>query len=114
MTDRLWLEINKLKSSVEARAALESAAIDSGVVELTSQRTCLSCLANCPTNMLPCGPHQHAICEDCIRQSGQQDDQQSLITIRNCPLGCRFTILHPWTIKVKPKQAGARILVLDG
>ncbi|KAI1375162.1 hypothetical protein F4677DRAFT_446666 [Hypoxylon crocopeplum] len=112
--DRLWEQIRRLRDPSEARLALEKIGQDIGISDLTSQRTCLSCLANCPTNMLPCKPNQHAICEKCILQNGQRGVQHSVITLTKCPLGCRFTTLQPWTIRIKPERAGPRILVLDG
>ncbi|KAI5921413.1 hypothetical protein F4810DRAFT_712454 [Camillea tinctor] len=112
--DHLWEAIIKLGQAQEARIELEKTSQSNGIAKLTSQRTCLSCLANCPTNVLPCMPHQHAICEPCIRRNGQGEPHHSTITITKCPLGCHFTTLHPWTVRVKPERAGPRILVLDG
>ncbi|KAJ3563826.1 hypothetical protein NPX13_g8067 [Xylaria arbuscula] len=84
--ERLWLEVTKLRSREDATDKLAPAAVSCSVASITGQRTCLACLSNTPTNMLPCLPKQHC---------------------------CSLT-KTPWTIRVKPPTAGARILSLDG
>lgn len=112
-TESLWEEISTLRSRGHAMDKLASTALVSGVTQITGQRTCLACLSNTPTNMLPCRPRQHGICQDCIRRYSNSRRHHSVIEISECPLGCRLE-KKPWTIRVKPKTAGARILVLDG
>ncbi|KAK3941958.1 hypothetical protein QBC46DRAFT_352819 [Diplogelasinospora grovesii] len=112
-TDRLWREISQLQSQEEANEKLASAAMACGVSQITGQRTCLVCLSNTPTNALPCRPGQHCICQDCLRRYSASSPQPSVVKIHGCPLGCTLTS-SPWTIRVKPKTAGARILALDG
>ncbi|KAK4218924.1 hypothetical protein QBC37DRAFT_164801 [Rhypophila decipiens] len=112
-TESLWGEISTLRSRGHAMDKLASTALISGVTQITGQRTCLACLSNTPTNMLPCRPKQHGICNDCIRRYSGSRRHHSVIEISECPLGCQLE-KKPWTIRVKPKTAGARILVLDG
>ncbi|KAK0722843.1 hypothetical protein B0T26DRAFT_704224 [Lasiosphaeria miniovina] len=111
--EQLWSEMSRLKNQEDIHGRLASAARDCGVSKISGQRTCLSCLSKCPTNMLPCYPLQHGICENCIERSSQLEPGDSIAHIRACPLGCRFTV-SPWTIRIKPRFAGARILSLDG
>ncbi|KAI0808727.1 hypothetical protein GGR55DRAFT_689696 [Xylaria sp. FL0064] len=112
-SERLWAEVTKLRSQRDAMDQLAPAAVSCSVASITGQRTCLSCLSNTPTNMLPCLPKQHCVCEDCIRGYSRQHGGSSTISITSCPLGCSLT-KTPWTIRVKPPTAGARILALDG
>lgn len=113
ITDQLWEEVASLKSLEHAMDKLAYAATAAGVTGITGQRTCLACLSNTPTNMLPCIPNQHGICESCIRRYNPNDPADSIIQISSCPLGCSLT-RTPWRIRVKPFTAGARILALDG
>lgn len=112
-SERLWAEVTKLRTRRDAMEQLAPAAVSCSVASITGQRTCLACLSNTPTNMLPCLPNQHCICEDCIRRSSRQHDGGATIGITSCPLGCSLT-KTPWTVRVKPPTAGARILSLDG
>ncbi|KAK3336354.1 hypothetical protein B0T19DRAFT_36498 [Cercophora scortea] len=111
--NKLWDEISHIQTLEDAMDKLASTAIASGVSQITGQRTCLACLSNTPTNMLPCRPRQHGICQECIRRYTGSTRHLSFIAIDSCPLGCQLE-RKPWTIRVKPKTAGARILVLDG
>lgn len=110
---RLWKQINKIHSQEHAMNMLAETASRNGINQLTGQRTCLTCLSHTPTNMLPCEQSQHGICEDCIRRYSSSKKHQSTISLDQCPLGCRFH-KAPWTIRLKPKTAGPRILTLDG
>ncbi|KAI1427994.1 hypothetical protein F5Y12DRAFT_791152 [Xylaria sp. FL1777] len=112
-SERLWKEVTRLRSRRDAIDQLGSAAVSCSVASITGQRTCLACLSNTPTSMLPCLPKQHCICEDCIRRYSRENNGDSIIRITSCPLGCSLT-KTPWTIRVKPPTAGARILSLDG
>ena len=111
-TDQLWREANKLRSSGQATARFCTLAKTTGIMKVYCQRTCLVCLSNHPTNKLPCQGTQHAICEGCIRRYAGQDNNSAFIRLISCPLGCKLT--RPWTIRIKPKTAGPRILALDG
>lgn len=84
-----------------------------GLRALPSQMTCLACLDNCPTNVLPCQQNQHSFCESCMRQFSVSSRSESIIALHHCPLGCSLTSV-PWIIRVKPARAQPRILVLDG
>ncbi|KAI0902824.1 hypothetical protein F4823DRAFT_629883 [Ustulina deusta] len=112
-SERLWAEVTRLRTRRDAMDQLAPAAVSCSVASITGQRTCLACLSNTPTNMLPCLPKQHCVCEDCIRRYSRQYGGSSTISITSCPLGCSLT-KTPWTIRVKPPTAGARILSLDG
>ncbi|KAI0973070.1 hypothetical protein F4678DRAFT_37931 [Xylaria arbuscula] len=112
-SEQLWGEVTKLRTRQEAINQLAPAAVSCSVASITSQRTCLACLSNTPTNMLPCLPKQHCICEDCIRRYSRENTGNVIIRITSCPLGCSLA-KTPWTIRVKPPTAGARILSLDG
>lgn len=114
--DALWKEIGRICSLHESDRllALADSAKRLGLRRFTTQLTCLACLASCPTNMLPCRPKQHAICEDCGRIfSISSRSKESVVTLAACPLGCPLTP-RPWRIQLKPKQAQPRILALDG
>ncbi|KAF5534140.1 calcium-independent phospholipase A2, partial [Fusarium phyllophilum] len=111
--DNLWEELSKINPRASPTKKLASCADKCGIKDVTTQRTCLACLSNTPTNMLPCKPKQHGICEECIKRYNPGVGEVSTIRINACPLGCLFTTT-PWTIRVKPETAGARILALDG
>ncbi|RSL74784.1 hypothetical protein CEP53_000019 [Fusarium sp. AF-6] len=112
-TENLWKELFKIQDRAHSIKRLASFAKKCQVKDVTTQRTCLACLSNSPTNMLPCTPHQHGICEDCIRRYNPGIGEASVIRMSSCPLGCSFATT-PWSIRVKPRTAGARILALDG
>lgn len=90
-------------------------AMSGKITKIVSNRTCLSCLSNCPVYILPCEKSiQHAVCEMCAEHFSSADAQSSAnISLDRCPLGCSFTT-SPWHIRRKPLNAGARILTLDG
>jgi hypothetical protein len=96
--------------STKRKLAETAQSID--IALLQSQRTCLSCLSNCPTNTLPCVGAQHAICEKCIRRYTTRSES-SWAHLTQCPLGCQL-MTSPWKIRVKPDTAGSRVLALDG
>ncbi|CZR42619.1 uncharacterized protein FPRO_09922 [Fusarium proliferatum ET1] len=83
------------------------------LTELQSQRTCFSCLSNCPTNMLPCARFQHGICQTCLERFARQENGGSILVIEHCPLGCALRT-GTWSIRIKPKNAAPRVLSLDG
>lgn len=90
---------------------------DCGISRYSSIRTCLTCLSNCPTHVLPCiAPNglQHTICESCIARFQTPNGRSSAaVSLSRCPFGCQLKV-SPWRIKLKPKQAGIRTLTLDG
>lgn len=85
---------------------------DHGPAErLKAHSTCLCCLANVPTNPLPCG---HVLCLQCAQVYGTQRGN-GLLDIQYCPLHPRETDwAEPVTIKFKPQEAGVRVLCLEG
>ncbi|QDS72494.1 hypothetical protein FKW77_010061 [Venturia effusa] len=94
---------------------LSQTARSSGVSTLFSNRTCLTCLVNCPLYVLPCSIQpQHAICEPCAQRSSiTSADVDSYLSLEQCPLDCELT-KSPWIIRKKPKNAGVRLMALDG
>lgn len=86
---------------------------DDGVVRhFHSHTACFCCLFDVPEHALPCG---HTICTKCASMYGEYDGPQMSLRIQSCPLctgGPKQN--HPWTIHLKPKTAGVRILTLDG
>lgn len=75
-----------------------------------SHSTCYCCLMDFPQHALPCG---HALCDRCARACG--DLRQSTLLVPWCPLHRDATRwAHPKIIKYKPREAGVRVLALDG
>ncbi|KAF8242916.1 hypothetical protein K440DRAFT_664454 [Wilcoxina mikolae CBS 423.85] len=79
----------------------------------SSHSTCFSCLFSAPHHALSCG---HVICDMCVEDFSELPHVDHLRTVTECPL-CA-TGLPPWekllVIKKNPRQAGPRILSLDG
>jgi hypothetical protein len=99
---------------------LAKAALDTGVVDLSSNKTCVVCFNNCPAHVLPCRrpsylvSSQHTICDDCAETfSIPETSSSAMLHLQRCPLGCSL-LTKPWPIRRKPLQAGVRILSLDG
>ena len=112
--DSLYHEIKQILRSGQAIEKLSLTAQASGVSSISSNRTCFSCLSNSPSYILPCVPLQHSICEECLKRfdtSGQHVG--STASLNHCPLTCRFAFF-PWSIRLKPRAAGVRVLKLDG
>lgn len=117
MIKTLVAEIARLRAAghnAQIRS-LSQTARSSGVSTLFSNRTCLTCLVNCPLYILPCPiQQQHAVCEPCAeRFSIAPEGVTSYISLQQCPLDCELT-KSPWVIRKKPKNAGVRLLTLDG
>lgn len=116
---RLWDEIIKFAEPSQALFTLDERAGALGVRRIASQRTCFTCLSNCPTNMLPCKDSmstrgQHSICEGCIRRFAKLcRNEGTIFTLDKCSLGCPLEH-DKWDIRVKPKAAQPRVLALDG
>ncbi|KAE8443409.1 hypothetical protein EG329_001890 [Mollisiaceae sp. DMI_Dod_QoI] len=82
-----------------------------GIDKLFSNRTCLTCLSRTPIQLLPCG---HLVCDRCagnLNVGPAADD--SVLIIQQCPLGCSWNV-DSALVRRKPKEAGVRILSLDG
>lgn len=78
---------------------------------LFSNTSCLVCLMNTPEHRLPCG---HILCDPCLRAYGNRLGD-TLIEIDSCPLPhSRVKWNKPWPVSVKPREAGVRVLCLDG
>ena len=110
----LYADIRKYEGSEIWMAYLDTAK-RSGVCSVRSNRTCFTCLSECPVFILPCERMQHAICEECaMRFSYDFGRSQATLCLQRCPLGCRFKNGKPWHSRIKPSTAGVRILSLDG
>jgi hypothetical protein len=90
-----------------------SAAADQSKAEvfLHSHTACFCCLFEQAEHALPCG---HILCTSCVTMYGQWKGPNE-IELFECPIentdNRRYT---SWTIHLKPKSAGVRILTLDG
>lgn len=81
------------------------------VSDLKSHVTCLCCVRKIPEHVLPCG---HVLCRDCVQFFGR-DMGQGLFYLSGCPLHPSETHWNrPVRIRFKPRDAGVRILCLDG
>jgi hypothetical protein len=83
---------------------------------LRSNSTCLTCLQGVPNNVLKCG---HAYCLNCIQDFGEPSkDYECHWVLQNCVLcGEQAETTRSdtqYTINVKPRCAGVRMLSLDG
>jgi hypothetical protein len=79
--------------------------------EFDSHSVCLCCLFETPEHPLPCG---HVLCTPCIRLYGHAHGPNE-IEMYGCPLEPDIMRgFSSWTIRLKPKSAGVRILTLDG
>lgn len=75
-----------------------------------SHSTCYCCLMDVPQHALPCG---HALCDRCARACGNL--RQSTLLVPWCPLHRDATRwAQPKVIKYRPREAGVRVLALDG
>jgi hypothetical protein len=83
---------------------------------LRSNSTCLTCLQGVPNNVLKCG---HAYCLDCIKDFGEPSkNYECHWVLQDCIL-CGEPAKTArsdtrYTISVKPRCAGVRLLSLDG
>ncbi|KAL9572020.1 hypothetical protein ACKAV7_003852 [Fusarium commune] len=78
---------------------------------IKSHLTCLCCVRNIPGNILPC---HHALCKDCVQAFGLGNGQ-GVFELHNCPLHPFDTNWDsPARIIFKPREAGVRVLCLDG
>lgn len=78
-----------------------------------SHSTCFSCLFSAPNHALDCG---HVMCDVCVDDFSEYPPAGQWRTVTECPLCCSSD--PPWNklliIKRNPRQAGPRILSLDG
>lgn len=111
---KLYAEICRQENG-EIGTTFPSAARRSGVLNVRSNRTCFTCLSQCPVYILPCEHIKHTICEQCVvRFNYDVRRSQATLCLKHCPLGCRFRGETPWHHRMKPSTAGVRILSLDG
>jgi hypothetical protein len=83
---------------------------------LYSNKTCLGCLLAVPDNVLRCG---HALCLNCVREFGKPSvEYEGNWTLQECAicggLAAKRSSKVPYTVAVKPRCAGVRLLTLDG
>ena len=75
-----------------------------------SDDLCFACLRRTPENNWPCG---HAVCENCVRVFGQEDENDRwAFGVQRCFL-CDMA-LREVTVKLKPDTAGVNVLTIDG
>lgn len=99
----------------EIATTFPNAAKSSGVRCVRSNRTCFTCLSECPVYILPCKDVQHTICTRCATRFNHDIGRsQATLCLQRCPLGCSFKEGRPWHSRIKPPAAGVRILSLDG
>ena len=111
----LKAEVRRLQSDRDfqsiRRSLLELARV-TGLSRLRSNTTCYICFCRMPTQSLPCG---HSFCDHCLQVLNENPDadEEHVIILHNCPLhmgnGNREL-----TFRLKPRNAGVRILTLDG
>ncbi|KAI2627754.1 hypothetical protein GGR54DRAFT_430692 [Hypoxylon sp. NC1633] len=78
---------------------------------LVSHTACFCCLFGRAEHFLPCG---HVLCSACVSTYGTPRKNTGF-EIMQCPIeGATDRIYSPWTIQLKPKSAGTRIMTLDG
>lgn len=83
-----------------------------GVGEIFSNGTCLACLFRTPVHVVPCG---HILCDICaLDLSITLQGDETLLALKCCPFGCRWSSGRSFQIRRKPVEAGVRILSLDG
>ena len=76
-----------------------------------SHNVCFSCLSEPPQHALPCG---HVLCTSCVKSYGRTNGK-TLVELDECPMEVDSPGRHfPYTVYLKPKTAGVRILALDG
>lgn len=110
----LWAQVCQQEEG-EPEVTFPDAAKRSGVRNVRSNRTCFTCLLQCPVYILPCEYVQHTICSDCaVKFNYSHGRSHASLCLTHCPLGCRFKGDRPWHSRIKPPAAGARILSLDG
>lgn len=114
MIKALYAEICQQEGGESGITFLDTAK-RSGVCNVRSNRTCFTCLAECPVYILPCEYVQHTICARCATRFNHSFGRsQATLCLLHCPLGCRFQGGKPWHNRIKPATAGVRILSLDG
>ncbi|KAK4217215.1 hypothetical protein QBC37DRAFT_438226 [Rhypophila decipiens] len=87
--------------------------------KLVSNATCFACIRNIPEHVLPCA---HALCRSCVQSFGEQvggsrPGGSGIFELHRCPLlhpGGRSWEGQPVRIRFKPRDAGVRVLCLDG
>jgi len=89
--------------------SLWDASKERGMDKLVSNRTCLTCLSRTPNHILPCN---HVFCDPCIVDLQSVRSENVMVVLR-CPLGCQWNVDH-WVLARKPREAGVRVLSLDG
>ncbi|KAK3379099.1 hypothetical protein B0T24DRAFT_716735 [Lasiosphaeria ovina] len=119
--DKLIRKLNEFGADVQERelvARLHRTEIETfyrkldSVTKVKSHATCLCCVRKVPEHVLPCG---HVLCDACVQSIGD-DVGGCVFEVRYCPLHPQYAKWYdnPVRIKFKPKDAGVRLLCLDG
>jgi hypothetical protein len=111
----LKAEVRRLQSERDLpsiRQSLLERARATGLSQLKSNTTCYICFCRMPTHSLPCG---HSFCDHCLQALNENPDREEehVIILHTCPLHVGNS--HRELIfRLKPRNAGVRILTLDG
>jgi hypothetical protein len=111
----LQVEVHRLQSDRDLpslRRSLLELARATGLSRLKSNTTCYICFCRMPTHSLPCG---HSFCDHCLQTLNENSDaeEEHVIILHNCPLHVDRED-RELTFRLKPRNAGVRILTLDG
>lgn len=82
----------------------------SDAIMYVSHTACFCCLFEAAEHCLPCG---HVLCTRCLKGFGKVR-QKNVFEIVCCPVDGKSFQLGTWTVVLKPKTSGVRILTLDG
>jgi predicted acylesterase/phospholipase RssA len=72
--------------------------------------TCLCCIRKLPEYALPC---KHILCKSCMQAAGQNQGR-GVFEFDCCPLHPDEMKWSPYRIRIKPSEAGVRVMCLDG
>lgn len=84
-------------------------AVECNIRYLKSNTTCPGCLIKRPPYTFACG---HMLCESCVyRFRNRMISERHVVILDGCPFGCSTEKV---VFKFKPRDAGVRLLALDG
>jgi hypothetical protein len=97
----------------EVRLFYEQHGGNRGALAFQDNVCCVLCLTGAAVHPLACG---HVICEGCLTNYGTQveGDGNYITRIDECPMHSHLPWQAPLIIRAIPKEAGVRLLALDG